>query len=113
MPANNTTLVFFIYFAFVALLSVAVTVADKKAAIRRHRRVPEKTLFTIAWLGGALPMFLTMMIVRHKTRHKRFMIGLPAIFLFHLVAIGAFLFFSHGSEELNLLFSTIYGRIPL
>ncbi len=97
MPVDNTAFIFIIYLAFIVFLSVVVTVVDKKASIRHHRRVPEKTLFTIAWLGGALPMFLTMMIVRHKTRHRRFMIGLPAIFLFQLAAVGAFLFLSHST----------------
>lgn len=34
---------------------------------------------TTGFLGGALLEFLTMKIIQHKTRHKKFMIGLPVM----------------------------------
>lgn len=60
-------------------LACVLTVWDKSCARNGRRRVPEKTLFTVALLGGAASMLLTMRVVRHKTRHRRFMWGLPLI----------------------------------
>ncbi len=79
-----------IYIA-IGLASVFVTVYDKAAAKKRKRRIPEQVLFFWAGIGGALPMLLTMKIINHKTRHKRFMLGLPAIILIHtLMAVILF-----------------------
>ncbi|MBR3753803.1 MAG: DUF1294 domain-containing protein [Clostridia bacterium] len=73
-----------IYLA-IGIVSVMVTVYDKVAAKKRKRRIPEQVLFFWAGIGGALPMLLTMKIINHKTRHKRFMLGLPAIIIVHTV----------------------------
>ena len=40
-------------------------------------------------LGGALPMYVTMRIIRHKTKHKKFMIGLPVFAVIHAAAVCA------------------------
>ena len=73
-----------IYLA-IGIVSVMVTVYDKVAAKKRKRRIPEQVLFFWAGIGGALPMLLTMKIINHKTRHKRFMLGLPAIIIVHTI----------------------------
>lgn len=63
-----------------SLLAAAVTVYDKWAAVHRPRhRVPERQLWLIAALGGSVAMLVTMRLVRHKTGHRRFMIGLPLL----------------------------------
>ncbi len=77
--------VFLAYLAAVSLAAVIMTVHDKSAAKRHKRRVPEKTLFITAVLGGSAAMLLTMVAIRHKTKHKRFMIGLPIIILLQTV----------------------------
>lgn len=70
---------FFVYLAAVSLAAVLTTIRDKLAAKNHRRRVPEKTLFLTAALGGSAAMLITMVAIRHKTKHKRFMIGLPVI----------------------------------
>jgi len=75
------------YFCFISLVAVIVTVHDKSAAIKGNWRVPEKTLFIISLLGGSAAMYLTMLTVRHKTLHKRFMIGIPAIIVLQVIII--------------------------
>ncbi|MCM1024022.1 MAG: DUF1294 domain-containing protein [Prevotella sp.] len=70
---------FLIYLAIISLIAAIMTVSDKSRAKRHKRRIPEKTLFGTALLGGSAAMFLAMLAVRHKTKHKRFMIGLPLI----------------------------------
>ena len=69
-----------IYFCF-SVLAVCLAVYDKYAAKRKKARIPEKILFLTALFGGSLAMYITMLVIRHKTKHKRFMIGLPVIAL--------------------------------
>lgn len=77
-----------IYFLAISLITVIVTVYDKKAAKNRPKhRVPEKILFLLAILGGSIAEYLTMLKIRHKTKHKRFMIGLPIIILLQVISI--------------------------
>lgn len=82
-----------VYFALVSLVAIIVTVADKAAAKKGAWRVPEATLMLIGLFGGALAMFITMKTIRHKTKHMKFMIGLPLEIVLH-AAIVCFLLFS-------------------
>jgi len=61
--------------------------ADKLRAKRGRWRVPEKTLFLLALLGGGLGATLGMFVFRHKTRHWYFRLGLPAILLAQLALL--------------------------
>ncbi len=70
-----------IYFAFINILSILNCMIDKENAKKRKARISEKRLFIMSVLGGSIGMYFTMLIIRHKTRHKRFMIGLPVIIL--------------------------------
>ena len=87
-----------IYLVLIGLVAVIITVADKSAAKRNKWRVPEATLMLIGLFGGALPMFVTMKTIRHKTKHKKFMIGLPLEIALH-AAIVCFVLF----EKFNLI----------
>lgn len=69
-----------------------MTAADKSKAKRSARRIPEATLMLVGLFGGALAMFVTMKTIRHKTKHKKFMIGLPLEIAFH-AAIVCFILF--------------------
>lgn len=77
----NVLVAFLCFFVLVSLLAIILVFTDKKLAIKGGRRIPEKTLFIVAVLGGAIAEFFMMMQVRHKTFHKRFMLGLPLIFM--------------------------------
>ena len=79
---------FLIYLAAVSLIAVIITVSDKSRAQNHKRRIAEKTLFGTAVLGGSAAMYLTMLAIRHKTKHKRFMIGLPLIMIVQAAAIA-------------------------
>lgn len=74
-----------IWLIVINTISVFVCVADKIKAKKHRRRISEKTLFLLSFLGGALFMYVTMRLIRHKTLHKKFMIGLPVIILIHAV----------------------------
>lgn len=75
-----------IWFVIISLVTAAVTAADKMFAKKKMRRIPEATLFSLAILGGATAEYITMKLIRHKTRHKSFMLGLPAIIILQLIA---------------------------
>lgn len=76
-----------LYILCISLLSVIYTIADKVKAKRGTWRVPEVTLFFLAILGGSAAMYVTMLMIRHKTRHLRFMIGLPLILILQIAVI--------------------------
>lgn len=60
---------------------------DKRQARRGGWRVPEKTLFLSALLGGSPGAILGMQLFRHKTKHWYFKFGMPAILIVQL-ALG-------------------------
>ena len=71
-------------------LSVAVTVCDKLAAkITPRHRAREMTLLVLAAAGGSAAMLMTMLVIRHKTRHVKFMLGIPVMILLQLAAVWA------------------------
>ena len=75
-----------IYFAAISLISVIVCIYDKIAAkhMQRHR-TRERTLLLLSILGGSVAMYATMQVIRHKTRHAKFMIGIPIIIMVQAV----------------------------
>lgn len=77
--------IFFYWLIAVNIAGISITAQDKRAARRGAWRVPEKTLFLLCILGGCPGVYLTMRAIHHKTLHKRFMIGIPLIFLAQLV----------------------------
>lgn len=68
-----------LYLAAINIITMAAMAADKKKAGRGSRRIPERTLFLLAALGGSAGAIAGMFIFRHKTRHLSFRIGLPLI----------------------------------
>ena len=79
-----------IYFILINTVAAIVCIADKVKAKTGGFRVPEKILFILSLLGGATAMYGTMLTIRHKTRHKRFMIGLPLIIAVQYVLLMFF-----------------------
>ena len=64
---------------------------DKRySKIQGKRRIPEKTLLTVAFIGGSLGSYLGMKLFHHKTLHNRFRYGIPAMIL---IQIALFIFF--------------------
>ena len=69
--------------------------ARRKERDERVRRVPEKTLFLLAALGGSVGALLGMRAFRHKTRHNSFRFGIPAILLVQAAAaLGLWVYFT-------------------
>ena len=76
---------FFYYILFINLLSFSFMGIDKYKAIHHKWRISEKTLFVSALLLGSVGSIAGMYVFRHKTKHKQFVYGMPAIFLFQLL----------------------------
>ncbi|MBP5677334.1 MAG: DUF1294 domain-containing protein [Bacteroidales bacterium] len=65
---------------------------DKWKARRNRWRIPEAVLLWLAVLGGSPAALIAMHLFRHKTLHKKFRYGVPAI-LFIQITIAVYLYF--------------------
>ena len=77
----------YIYLILINIIAVIVTIHDKHAAVKGNWRVKERTLLLLSALGGAPAMYLTMLLIRHKTQKPTFMLGIPLIFFAELIII--------------------------
>ena len=75
------------YIAIISILAIIVTIKDKICAKLDKSRTPEKKLMLISALGGSLAMLLTMFLIRHKTRHMKFMIGIPVMLTLQIIIV--------------------------
>lgn len=82
------------YILIVNILASAVTVIDKNAAKKHRRRVRERDLMLISAVGGSVGMFITMKVIHHKTKHPKFMIGIPVMIVLQLILIVVLKYFS-------------------
>lgn len=80
---------FMIYLAAVNLTGLAAFGLDKYRAVKNKWRIRESTLFLIALLGGSPGCLAGMYLFHHKTRHKKFTIGIPLILTLELI-LGCF-----------------------
>ena len=74
-----------IYLVVMNLVAFAVYGMDKWKARHQRYRVPEKTLFLLAILGGSVGALAGMHIFHHKTRHWYFRYGIPLILLLQIL----------------------------
>ena len=92
---NKILILFFLaYLLIISVVAFAVTLYDKWAAVKRpQERTRESTLLLLSTLGGSMAMLLTMLGIRHKTKHLKFMIGIPIIIVLQIAAVIALLIF--------------------
>lgn len=78
-----------IYIAIISVLSVIICIYDKVISKKNNvkLRIPEKTLLILSALGGSVAMYICMLIIRHKTKHFKFMVGIPVIFIIQVLLI--------------------------
>ncbi len=73
-------LYFYIYLAIISVVAVVTCIYDKWAAKNRPKgRIRESNLLLISAMGGSVAMLVTMLLIRHKTKHPKFMVGIPVI----------------------------------
>ncbi|MBE7002493.1 MAG: DUF1294 domain-containing protein [Ruminococcaceae bacterium] len=79
-----------IYLLIINAVGFSVMLYDKYLAKNNLWRIPEKSLFGIAVFGGSLGCLLGMYAARHKTKHKSFTLGIPAILLTQMFLLWHF-----------------------
>ena len=84
-------LILLIIIGVMSLAAFAAFGLDKYKAKAGKWRIPERTLFLLALLGGGIGAFLGMKVFHHKTMHKQFVIGIPAIMVIQAVLLGWYL----------------------
>lgn len=79
--------ILFTYALIINIFSFVLFGVDKWRAKNGRWRIPESTLFAIAFLGGSVGAYLGMSVWRHKTKHKKFTIGIPFLILVHIALV--------------------------
>ncbi len=82
MQALTTIL---LYFAFVTICGFILMGIDKRKAQKGAFRIPELSLFIIAFIGGSLGMLIGMYFFHHKTRKPLFKYGIPLLLLLQVL----------------------------
>lgn len=75
----------FLYLLIINAAAFLLMLVDKRRAQKNLWRIPEKTLMTVAIIGGSLGAMAGMYTFRHKTRHPKFFIGIPVILAAHIL----------------------------
>ena len=75
------------YFIAINLTGIFINCIDKYKAKHNKWRIKEATLWIIGPLGGAPLSYLTMKLIRHKTKHKGFMIGMPLLAIIDIAGL--------------------------
>jgi uncharacterized membrane protein YsdA (DUF1294 family) len=70
-----------VYVAAMSAAGFLLCAYDKRAAIKRKRRVSERALLILSAAGGSVGVYAAMLILRHKTRHIKFMLFVPVMIL--------------------------------
>ncbi len=84
---------FWWYLLLINCVGFLIMGLDKFKAKKGYWRTPEKTLMTIALIGGSLGTTCGMYMFRHKTKKTRFSAGFPVILVFDIVVIVYTVFF--------------------
>lgn len=81
-----------LYLLLINAIAFLLMLVDKQKARKNLWRIPEATLLGTALLGGSIGALAGMYTFRHKTRHIKFTLGIPAILILQIV-LGGFLLY--------------------
>jgi uncharacterized membrane protein YsdA (DUF1294 family) len=73
-----------LYAVSLNMLGILLMKADKSRARKGKWRIRESSFFMLALFGGAAGCLVGMYMFRHKTKHVKFIVGMPLLLLFHL-----------------------------
>lgn len=80
-----------LYLALINAAAFLLMLVDKIKAKKNLWRIKESTLILSAVLGGSIGALAGMYTFRHKTLHRKFTIGIPAILILQVAAVLYFL----------------------
>lgn len=92
---ENLVYIALVYLAVINVVTFFLYGIDKWKAKRSKWRIEEATLLWWAVFGGSIGALLGMKIWHHKTLHKKFRYGVPAILLAQLMMVGVFIYWTH------------------
>ncbi|MBP1744994.1 MAG: hypothetical protein H6Q58_1972, partial [Firmicutes bacterium] len=75
------------YLAIINMAGFAEVYRDKAKSIKKQWRTPESRFFIISALFGGIGVLIGMHTFRHKTRHIKFTLGIPAIIALQAAAV--------------------------
>lgn len=75
-----------LYLLIVNAIGFILMLVDKIKAKKNLWRIPEATLFLVAVIGGSIGSILGMYTFRHKTKHIKFIVGMPLILAAQVIA---------------------------
>ena len=76
---------FIIYLIIINIITYLAMWIDKTKAKKGKLRISETTLLLLGVLGGSIGGIIGMYTFRHKTKKKRFTIGMPAILVIEIL----------------------------
>ena len=79
--------IIFLYLIIINALSFVLMLVDKYKAQNNLWRIPELTLMIVAAIGGSFGCYAGMKACRHKTKHKKFSIGVPVLMALHILIV--------------------------
>ena len=82
-----------VYLLVINVVGFLLMGIDKLRAKNQVWRVPEKTLFLMALIGGSIGTNVGMYVFRHKTKHWYFVIGMPLILIVQIALVVWLAFF--------------------
>lgn len=82
------------YLVVINIVAFLLMGIDKHKAKKKQWRIPERTLFLSAAIGGSIGAMYGMHLFRHKTKHKSFLFGMPAILALQLLLVVIVFLFS-------------------
>lgn len=77
----------FLYLLIINAVAFLLMLVDKQNARKKLWRIPESTLLVTAAIGGSIGVLAGMYTFRHKTKHVKFTIGVPAILIAQIVGV--------------------------
>ena len=83
--------VILLYLLIMNAAGFLVMTIDKLYAKKNMWRIPERTLLGVAVFGGSIGVWAAMYTVRHKTKHLKFVIGVPVILICQIALVLYFL----------------------
>ncbi len=78
---------FLLYLLSINCISFILFGFDKFLAIKNKRRIPEKELFTVSTVGGAVGGMFAILVFKHKISKTTFMWRFMFIFLLNIIVI--------------------------